>query len=207
MATQPFGQETYQNYGAHTHGTSYGKLPPNAAPYVSQQQYATNYPNAQPVYPPQQVVQPVFVVTPRDDSSNDCVAIVIFLVGFCCCPVWLAGALFLRSPSGTARGFGALSIFCALVTLAVTIAVVVTLVNSVQNECNIGNPSDCIADTLCGWCWSGEQCYPYSSACHDISTTIAGLCSQAGSRGKCEESPYSQYCYSCPTGCSDLPCE
>eukprot|EP01012_Entosiphon_sulcatum_P028617 TRINITY_DN34654_c0_g1_i1.p1 TRINITY_DN34654_c0_g1~~TRINITY_DN34654_c0_g1_i1.p1 ORF type:complete len:175 (+),score=20.14 TRINITY_DN34654_c0_g1_i1:49-573(+) len=113
-----------------------------------------------PVQADQQFVQPFVPAVPdrNNDRSELIVSLLVFILGWCLCPVWLGGCCFLKSRDTTAR---VLAYFSLALGCLSTIAIVVLLALFVINAKDPSGSSTCKAansdvglcvDTGCGVC-------------------------------------------------------
>jgi hypothetical protein len=105
----------------------------------------------QPAYgqPQQQGYAQQTIIVQQGSSNGDesaVTAIVIFVLGFFCCPVWCGGWLFIKSNNGSAKLLGWLSIVMAAVATVITIicvAVIVSAANETAKTLNCLNYNTC----------------------------------------------------------------
>jgi hypothetical protein len=105
----------------------------------------------QPAYgqPQQQGYAQQTIIVQQGSSNGDesaVTAIVIFVLGVFCCPVWCGGWLFIKSNNGSAKLLGWLSIVMAAVATIITIicvAVIVSAANETAKALNCVNYNTC----------------------------------------------------------------
>jgi hypothetical protein len=101
-------------------GQYYDPNQPQPTQYYQQPQPVVYNGGVQPVYAPTTVVAPK-----KDDGKDqDMFALIIFVLGFFIHILWLAGIIFLSSPSKNARLFGRLSLIMFFVFTCVQVCTV-----------------------------------------------------------------------------------
>jgi hypothetical protein len=96
----------------------------------------------QPAYgqPQQQGYAQQTIIVQQGSSNGDesaVTAIVIFVLGFFCCPVWCGGWLFIKSANGSAKLLGWLSIVMAAVATVITIICIAVIVSAANEATKI----------------------------------------------------------------------
>jgi hypothetical protein len=133
---QPYPpQQGYQPLPGVHPGAQQQYMMPGAVPAYYPQQYPQPYPQQypQPMHQPQMMTPgagnvQVVVVNSHDHEKhthNSMAPIIIFIVGWFCCPVWCVGWAYLnKRHSTTGRIFGGLSVSCAIIN-TIWIAIVI----------------------------------------------------------------------------------
>jgi len=102
----------------------------------------------QPAYQPQPGYGQQTIIVQQapavDESATT--AIIIFIIGWFCCPVWCGGWMFIKSSNGSAKLLGWLSIVMAAVATIITIiciAVVVSAAHEASKALNCAYTNSC----------------------------------------------------------------
>eukprot|EP01012_Entosiphon_sulcatum_P021682 TRINITY_DN26542_c0_g1_i1.p1 TRINITY_DN26542_c0_g1~~TRINITY_DN26542_c0_g1_i1.p1 ORF type:complete len:313 (+),score=43.36 TRINITY_DN26542_c0_g1_i1:43-939(+) len=191
--------------------------PPNtgyAQPGYAQPVYYAQPGYPQPGYPQQQppgvaygqpvpVAQPIYVAAPAAVNQNETnYAILIFIGGFICCPIWFGALSYFRSANPKARLFARLSL--GMLACCTAIAVIYFIVGV-----SIAGKAISNASSNCDMQYSAKSCFGASSNCRLCVVGTSATCYSSSSRNTCYGSIYygmSTYCsaynqYTCPSGC------
>jgi len=209
-----YGYQTGQGYQQPNYGGAGGAYQQPAYPpqqgYTPQPGYPPQYPATGYGVPSSQPVTVNVVNTQNQTSAAPVVflgrnydsdiapALIIFIIGWFCCFVWVAGFRFIRSPNGVARALGIVSVvlfFSSLIAIVVSISVSVAAVNNVANN----NPSSS-STTVYG---SGSSSSIYvPSGTNYVSIYTSGCWTGQGMTYCTSSSGYSgTSCYLKGTGC------